>query len=67
MSALDAIAPLSTLLGQGWQVVNYSATVDPNTFTLLHCFLVQKQNRAKVLTVRKKILGAGLEVEETAV
>lgn len=67
MSDESPAAPLSALLSQGWEVVNYSAALDPNTAMLLHCFLVRKGNRAKVVTVRKKIIGDGFMVEETEV
>jgi hypothetical protein len=67
MSVEGAAMPLSKLLSQGWEVVNYSAALDPNTAMLLHCFLVRKGNQAKVVTVRKKILGDGFLVEETEV
>lgn len=67
MSSESPSAPLSTLLSQGWEVVNYSAALDPNTAMLLHCFLVRKNNRAKIVTVRKKIIGDGFMIEETEV
>jgi hypothetical protein len=67
VSTEESAAPLSKLLSQGWEVVNYSAALDPNTAMLLHCFLVRKGNQAKVVTVRKKIMGDGLIVEETEV
>jgi len=60
----DEREPLSKLLAQGWEVVTYSTNLDPNTGMLLHCFLLRKQMRAKVLMVRKKIVGEGLLVEE---
>jgi hypothetical protein len=67
MSEVEAAAPLSNLLSQGWEVVNYSAALDPNTAMLLHCFLVRKGTRAQVVTVRKKMLGEGFMVEKTEV
>jgi hypothetical protein len=65
MSEMETSTPLSNLLAQGWEVVNYSAALDPNTAMLLHCFLVRKGARAQVVTVRKRILGEGLLVEKT--
>ncbi len=67
MSEVEAATPLSKLLAQGWDVVSYSAALDPNTAMLLHCFLVRKGNSAQVVTVRKKILGDGFLVEKTEV
>ena len=63
----DTPKPLTAALSQGWEVQNYSATLDPSTGAILHCFLLRKQGRAKILAVRKKVLGEGAVTEELEV
>lgn len=60
----QATRPLSTLRSQGWEVAGYSASMDPGTGMLAHCFLLKRENRSKVLVVRKKMVGEGIVAEE---
>lgn len=63
----DAERPLSAMLSQGWEVANYSATVDPAAGMLVHCFLMRRQGRTKIVNLRKKMIGEGTVVEELEV
>lgn len=58
--------PLSDLVRQGWQVVNYSVT-DSSGETWHHNFLLVRNSQHKILTVRKKMLGGGLVASEMEV
>lgn len=59
--------PLSALITQGWEVAQYSAAVDPNAASLVHSFLMRRQGKAKLVIVRKRMLGEGLVTEELEV
>lgn len=59
--------PLSAALSQGWEVQSYSSTLDTDTGAIMHCFLLRKQGRAKILAVRKKVMGEGVIAEEMEV
>jgi hypothetical protein len=59
--------PLSALISQGWEVANYSAAADPGTGSLVHSFLMRRQGKAKIVIIRKKMLGEGLVTEEVEV
>jgi hypothetical protein len=50
--------PLSALISQGWDVSHYSTTQDTSGM-LMHCFLLRKSGRAKLLSVRAKVMGEG--------
>jgi hypothetical protein len=50
--------PLSAQLSQGWEVSHYSTTQDASG-VLMHCFLLRKGGRAKLLSVRAKMMGEG--------
>ena len=56
--------PLSTLVGQGWEIVNYTALYDHQTTAGTDCFLLRRQKQHKVLKVRKRWLGQGVVVKE---
>ncbi|MEQ1706766.1 MAG: hypothetical protein ABL864_00340 [Terricaulis sp.] len=58
--------PLSALLSQGWEVLQYSASIG-DSGTLEHCFLLRRQGTTKVLIVRKKMMGEGVTSEELEV
>jgi len=60
----DNERPLAAMIAQGWEVAHYSATVDPSTAVLTHCFLMRKGSKTKIATVRKKMLGEGVISEE---
>jgi hypothetical protein len=55
--------PLSAHISQGWEVAQYSASIG-NSLMLEHCFLLRRQGKAKVLIVRKKLMGEGVTSEE---
>ena len=55
--------PLSTLVGQGWEVLQYSAGTGESGMHE-HCFLLRKGRDHRVLRVRKKMMGGGLVGEE---
>jgi hypothetical protein len=55
--------PLSTLVGQGWEVLQYSASPGDSGMQE-HCFLLRKGRDHRVLRVRKKMLGGGVTSEE---
>ncbi len=57
---------LSSLIAQGWEMEQYSAT-SPHGETVHHCFLMRRQSQRKVLTIRKKIIGKGVVVSEMEV
>lgn len=63
----DSEKPLTAAIAQGWEVSNYSASVDPTAGMLVHCFLLRRQGRSKLLTLRKKMIGEGTVVEELEV
>ena len=54
---------MSTLIGLGWVVVNYSATMSEVGY-MEHCFHLQKGRDNKILRVRKKMIGDGVVAEE---
>ena len=55
--------PLSALMQQGWEVLQYSS--GPGESGLHeHCFLLRKGRDHRVLRVRKKMMGGGLVGEE---
>lgn len=58
----DDEKPLSTLVAQGWEIVNYA--IAPDSSGGAHCVLLRKQKNHKLLTVRPKTLGKGYAVKE---
>jgi hypothetical protein len=59
------LRPLSQLIGQGWELVSYSAGSDYNNGGgMMDCFLLRRQKQHKLLKVRRKYLGNGLVVRE---
>ncbi|MDP1736061.1 MAG: hypothetical protein Q8L23_01330 [Caulobacter sp.] len=55
--------PLSDLVRQGWEVVQYSASIG-DMGVLEHCVLVRRKGEHKIVRVRSKMLGKGAVVEE---
>ena len=55
--------PLSALVAQGWEVVDYSAAVGDSGMQE-HCFLLRKGRDHRVLRIRKKLMGSGIVGEE---
>lgn len=58
--------PLSDLVKQGWEVVDFSVATD-SAGSQAHCFLLRRQGQHKVLNIRKKMLGDGLVASELEV
>ena len=58
--------PLSDAVRAGWRVVAYSVN-DLGGTAVCHNVVLERQGRHKFLTVRKKMIGDGLVVEELEV
>jgi len=63
----DVERPLSAAISQGWEVADYSSSFDHSSGAMMHCFLVRRQGKAKVIIVRKKFMGEGVVTEELEV
>lgn len=59
----DDSRPLSELVAQGWEILNYSSAHDPNG-VVVENFLLRKQKMHRILSVRPKVLGKGFVVKE---
>ena len=55
--------PLSSLVAQGWEIVDYSTT-DASGTAYQHSLLLRRNGQHKILVLRKKMLGDGIVVEE---
>lgn len=64
---MSAETPIRGFVAQGWEVAHYSAGYDPTTGQVLHSFFLRRQSAAKIVTIRKKIMGEGLVIEEMEV
>lgn len=58
----DDSRPLSDLVTQGWEILNYSATDYGGAKT--ENFLLRRQKVHRVLSVRPKMVGKGYVVKE---
>ena len=58
----DNIKPLSDLVAQGWEILNYSATDYGGA--KVENFLLRKQKMHRVLSIRPKMVGKGYVVKE---
>ena len=58
--------PLSDAVRGGWKIVGYSAH-DMGGTAAYHNVILERQGQHKVLTIRKKMLGEGIVVEELEV
>ena len=58
----DDNRPLSQLVAQGWEILNYNST-DYGGLPVEH-FLLRRQKIHRVLSVRPKIIGKGYVVKE---
>lgn len=58
----DDIRPLSELVAQGWEILNYSATDYGGA--AVQRFLLRRQKVHRVLSVRPKLMGKGYVVTE---
>jgi len=56
--------PLSTLVGQGWEIVSYSSGHAPGTATPVENVLLRRQKNHKIISVRRKTFGGGYVVKE---
>jgi len=54
---------LSTLVGQGWEVVDYSAMYDQASGST-DCFLLRRQKQHKILKIGKKWWSSGVTIKE---
>ena len=55
--------PLSTLVAQGWEIVDYTALYDHSNGSW-DCFVLLLQKQHIVLKVRKKWMGQGVVAKE---
>lgn len=56
--------PLSTLVGQGWEIVSYASGFDHSKTSQTDNFLLRRMKAHKLLKVRKKVFGQGFVVTE---
>ena len=56
--------PLSALVGQGWEIQDYSAAYDHGAGGVTDCFLLRRQKQHKVLKIRRKWIGGGFAIKE---
>ncbi|WP_029087250.1 hypothetical protein [Brevundimonas aveniformis] len=55
--------PISEMVRAGWTVEHYSAAL--GSYGLIeHCFHLTRSNGRKIVTVRSKIMGTGVDVTE---
>jgi hypothetical protein len=59
----DDNKPLSDLVAQGWEILNYSSSHDPSG-VVVENFLLRKLKMHRILSVRPKMLGKGYVVKE---
>jgi hypothetical protein len=55
--------PITDLVRQGWSIADYGVT-DMGGTTYCHNLLLTRSGQYKVVTIRKKIIGDGIVVEE---
>ena len=60
---VDDSRPLSELVAQGWEILNYSSSHDPSG-VVVENFLLRKQKTHRILSIRPKVLGKGFVVKE---
>ena len=56
--------PLSTLVGQGWEVVSFSSTHNSSRAQDVSAFLLRRGRSHKILRIRPKAFGQGRVVTE---
>ena len=56
--------PLSTLVGQGWEIVSYSSGHEPGSGAPCENVLLRRQKNHKILSIRRKTFGGGYVVKE---
>lgn len=60
----DDSRPLSELVAQGWEILNYSSSHDATNGAIVENFLLRKQKTHRILSVRPKMLGKGFVTKE---
>ena len=60
---MSAAKPISDMVRQGWTIENYSAALG-SYGVIEHCFHLSRSGARKLVCVRAKMLGAGVEVTE---
>jgi hypothetical protein len=59
----DVTRPISDLVRSGWAIEHYSVALGPYG-VLEHCFHMTRSSARKVVTVRARMMGSGVEVTE---
>lgn len=59
----DVTRPISDQVRQGWTVEDYSAALGQYGM-VEHCFHMTRNGARKIVTVRSKMMSAGLDVTE---
>jgi hypothetical protein len=59
----DGTRPLSELVTQGWEILNYTSSYD-GSGVVVENFLLRKQKMHRILSVRPKMVGKGYVVKE---
>ncbi|HRH20141.1 MAG TPA: hypothetical protein PLE81_05820 [Brevundimonas sp.] len=59
----DVTRPISDMVRSGWIIENYSAALG-SYGVLEHCFHMTRSSARKVVTVRARLMGSGVEVTE---
>ncbi len=60
----DDNKPLSDLVSQGWEILDYTSSHDATSGTIVENFLLRKQKMHRILSLRPKMLGKGYVVKE---
>jgi hypothetical protein len=55
--------PLTTLVAQGWEIVNYSSSSDTSGY-ITQNILLRRQKLHRILSIRPKMMGKGYVVNE---
>lgn len=58
----DEDKPLSQMVSQGWEIVNYAVSYEAEG--AMQCFLLRRQKQHKILRLRPKTFGKGYVVKE---
>ena len=56
--------PLSTLVAQGWEIVDYASSYNHSSGASVDSVLLRRQKQHKILKIRKKWFGSGVVVNE---
>ena len=55
--------PLSALVAQGWEIVNYSSSSDQSGY-ITQNILLRRQKQHRILSIRPQRMGKGYVVKE---